>query len=291
MRERAIITTLALITILGVPSLADETESLQTEVVVYDVSDLKPLTRVDDTEWKKRIGEMIELIQETIDPDHWTANGGTVGAICELNGTIVTRTTRANHGQIANLIGQLREQRGVMIHVEARFLLVTEKFIEEVGLGELMQKPACILAEDQGNFFIRAGQGNRRVTTLTAFRTTFYNHQRVEMTTPPNREDAPATVDNQKPAFTMLIQGSLSPGADGVALRFAYRFGEDPAVEGAQPLKPGGPITIQDRSVLMLDCGPCTVEGQEAPSRMMILIKPVVVQTPGEPSPPAPRAR
>ncbi len=81
-------------------------------------------------------GEMIanlnELIQTSVgDQNDWLIRGH---SIRELNGNLIVKTNVQNHRQIIQLLTQLRETRAMQIHVEARFLLVDQNFIEEVGV-------------------------------------------------------------------------------------------------------------------------------------------------------------
>jgi len=80
------------------------------------------------------IEEILTLIRDTIGTqDDWEAQGG-IGSIKELNGNLIVKTTPKNHRQIALLLSQLRETRALQIAVEARFLLVDQNFLDEVGV-------------------------------------------------------------------------------------------------------------------------------------------------------------
>ena len=78
--------------------------------------------------------DILTLIKETVAPDSWRENGGSVGAIRELNGQLIVTQTSANHKELVNLLEQLREQRAIQVTVETRFLTVTRNFLEDVGL-------------------------------------------------------------------------------------------------------------------------------------------------------------
>ncbi|MBI1372771.1 MAG: hypothetical protein GC159_08425 [Phycisphaera sp.] len=75
------------------------------------------------------------LIRDTVDPDNWRQNGGLVSSMSYLNGNLIINTTSANHRAILSLLGQLRESRAIQINVEARFLLVDQNYLDEVGVG------------------------------------------------------------------------------------------------------------------------------------------------------------
>jgi general secretion pathway protein D len=78
--------------------------------------------------------EIITLIIDTIDTDSWRDNGGVVGAINFLSGQLVVTQTPDNHRDMLGLLEQLREQRAIMINVEARFLTVQRNFLEDIGV-------------------------------------------------------------------------------------------------------------------------------------------------------------
>jgi len=80
------------------------------------------------------IDSIMNLIREQVDPDNWRNAGGLVSSMSELNGTLIVTTTPANHRDITGLLSQLRETRALQIAVEARFLLVDQSFMEEVGV-------------------------------------------------------------------------------------------------------------------------------------------------------------
>ncbi|HEX7009149.1 MAG TPA: hypothetical protein VF184_04150, partial [Phycisphaeraceae bacterium] len=80
------------------------------------------------------VAEITSLIQDTIGtPEEWfPGTGGS--SMRELNGNLIVKTTPTNHQQIMDLLRQLREAQSVQISVEARFLLVDQNFLEEVGI-------------------------------------------------------------------------------------------------------------------------------------------------------------
>jgi len=88
-----------------------------------------------DEEAAELTNDIIELIRNTVGrPDEWVAFGGDISSLRELNGNLIVKTTATNHGDILDLLGQLRETRAIQIHIEARFLLVDQNFLEEVGV-------------------------------------------------------------------------------------------------------------------------------------------------------------
>lgn len=79
-----------------------------------------------------RITAIMDLIKNSVARDSWVPVGLT-SSMEELNGTIIVNTTADNHVAIGKLLRQLREQRALQIAVDARFLFVTQNFLEEVG--------------------------------------------------------------------------------------------------------------------------------------------------------------
>ncbi|MEQ8770419.1 MAG: hypothetical protein RIB60_07915 [Phycisphaerales bacterium] len=88
----------------------------------------------DDRENREeRIQQIIDLVQNSIDPDGWVDLGGNTGTIQELNGNLIVTQTPRSHREIVGLLDQLRQIRSLQINVEARFLLVNEDFFEQIG--------------------------------------------------------------------------------------------------------------------------------------------------------------
>ncbi|MBN1514039.1 MAG: hypothetical protein JXB13_18625, partial [Phycisphaerae bacterium] len=88
----------------------------------------------DQQDREGRIEDLMELIRNTIEPESWRDEGGTVAAIAELNGQLVVTQTSSAHAQIADLLEKLRRQRAIQVAIEARFLTVTSNYMEEIGL-------------------------------------------------------------------------------------------------------------------------------------------------------------
>ncbi len=80
-------------------------------------------------------GELMDLIQETIDPDSWEENGG-VGRMQPFPTTLslIITQTQENQDRIANLLSRLRELNDVQIVVEVRFLTLQDSFFERIGI-------------------------------------------------------------------------------------------------------------------------------------------------------------
>ena len=81
------------------------------------------------------LGGIIDLITRTVGkPEEWESAGGTVSSLKELNGNLIVKTTSENHRATLELLSKLRETRAMQISVEARFLLVDQNFLDEVGI-------------------------------------------------------------------------------------------------------------------------------------------------------------
>ena len=87
-----------------------------------------------DPERHDRLMKIIQLIQDTVAPESWRDRGGTVGTIAEINGQLVITQNSAAQRAIDNLLGKLREQRAIQIAVEARFIVVSSHYLEEMGI-------------------------------------------------------------------------------------------------------------------------------------------------------------
>ncbi len=83
----------------------------------------------------ERIEQILELIQNTVGrPEEWEFFGGDVSSVRELNGNLIVRTTPDNHRETIALLDQLREALALQINIEARFLAVSQNFLNEFGI-------------------------------------------------------------------------------------------------------------------------------------------------------------
>jgi type II secretory pathway component GspD/PulD (secretin) len=88
-----------------------------------------------------RIQEVTAMIQE-IEPDSWYPTGKGTVRVWSNNSLIVVQTAEV-HQQIAKVIEDLRASMnlGQQVAIEARFLLVTENFLEDIGFDvDFVQK-------------------------------------------------------------------------------------------------------------------------------------------------------
>ena len=77
---------------------------------------------------------IIDLIQQTIDPESWREAGGNVGSIQSLHQQLIITQTNTAHGQIRDLLTELRRARALQIAVEARFLTISRNWVEQIGM-------------------------------------------------------------------------------------------------------------------------------------------------------------
>ncbi len=79
--------------------------------------------------------ELMNLIQETIDPDSWEENGGS-GRMQPFPSTLslIVTQTQENQDRIQNLLQRLRELNDVQIVVEVRFITLRDDFFERIGI-------------------------------------------------------------------------------------------------------------------------------------------------------------
>ena len=85
--------------------------------------------RQEDRAW-----ELIDTIQETIEPDSWYEQGGE-GRLNQFSSSkLIIWQTPEVHKQINEFIEQLRMDLGQQIAIEARFLMVDENFLEDIGV-------------------------------------------------------------------------------------------------------------------------------------------------------------
>jgi len=81
-----------------------------------------------------RAESLVLLIQETIEPDSWYDVGGEGSITIYENKKLIVHQTREVHNQISKLLKEMRKSLGHQVAIEARFLLVGENFLEDIGL-------------------------------------------------------------------------------------------------------------------------------------------------------------
>ncbi|MBI5864099.1 MAG: hypothetical protein HZB38_06290 [Planctomycetes bacterium] len=98
-------------------------------------SENTPMGRIDKSDPSRaHVVSLLDLIRVSVLPDSWRETGGGDGALRELNGNLIVYNTSDAHRQVRDLLSQLREMRALMIGIEARFLVLTSNFLEEIGV-------------------------------------------------------------------------------------------------------------------------------------------------------------
>ena len=87
----------------------------------------------DEVPLEDRVQEVIDIITTNVDSEGWQESGGDTGFIQQFQGNLIITQTPANHREIRGLLTKLREQRSMQVSVEARFLLVSQSFFEQIG--------------------------------------------------------------------------------------------------------------------------------------------------------------
>jgi len=81
-----------------------------------------------------RAQALITLIQESIEPDGWYDVGGEGTITTHDSRRLIVLQTREVHNKINKLLKELAKTLKEEVSIEARFLLVSENFIENIGL-------------------------------------------------------------------------------------------------------------------------------------------------------------
>ena len=101
----------------------------------------------------ERVFDLIELIVTTVETSSWSYRtsiiGATAGGQRRINipgqgeGSVVARmgqpgdlvvvNSKYVHGQIANLLASLRSSQNLQVNIEARFITVSDEFMEDIG--------------------------------------------------------------------------------------------------------------------------------------------------------------
>lgn len=78
---------------------------------------------------------LTELITTTIEPDSWVEYGGS-GSITRNEQTLslVIRQTQRVHDEIRDLLDQLRRLQDLQVTIEVRFISVSDRFFERIGI-------------------------------------------------------------------------------------------------------------------------------------------------------------
>ncbi len=81
-----------------------------------------------------RADNLVLLIQQTIEPESWYEAGGNGTITVYERKKLIIHQTREVHDKIVKLLEDLRKALGHQVAIEARFLVVGENFLEDIGL-------------------------------------------------------------------------------------------------------------------------------------------------------------
>jgi type II secretory pathway component GspD/PulD (secretin) len=102
---------------------------------------------------QEMIDEITSLIQDSVgQPEDWGQTASS--SLRELNGNLIVRTTSNNHQQVQQLLAQLRDTRAVQISVQARFLMVSDEFLEDIAVDLDLQLDSSALPEEFGDISV-----------------------------------------------------------------------------------------------------------------------------------------
>ncbi len=83
---------------------------------------------------EERMDDIILLIQESVDFESWYENGGEATIRQYANNKLVIKQIPENHRHIRKVLKGLGKSFTQQVSIEARFLTVTENFLEDIGL-------------------------------------------------------------------------------------------------------------------------------------------------------------
>jgi Flp pilus assembly secretin CpaC len=81
-----------------------------------------------------RVQELMDLIQQSIDPESWYDAGGQATISTFNDKTLVISQTIKNHSEVRRLLNDLRASLGQQVALETRFLIVSQNYLEEIGI-------------------------------------------------------------------------------------------------------------------------------------------------------------
>jgi len=82
----------------------------------------------------ERAQNLVMLLQETIEPESWYEVGGEGSIRVYDNKKLIVRQTQEVHKKVSELLDEMRRTLGHQVAIEARFLVVGENFLEDIGL-------------------------------------------------------------------------------------------------------------------------------------------------------------
>jgi type II secretory pathway component GspD/PulD (secretin) len=76
------------------------------------------------------LDQITKLITDTVAPETWKVNGGTLGAISEFNNELVITQKAENHDAIDQLLSELRQNSASVVRIRADWVLLASGQIE-----------------------------------------------------------------------------------------------------------------------------------------------------------------
>ncbi|MCF6149507.1 MAG: hypothetical protein E3K37_12715 [Candidatus Kuenenia sp.] len=202
----------------------DDKEPLEFDITAATSSQLsvtkgEPVKVRDPSE---RVLDLIEMIVTTIEPSSWSTNVGIIGtsdtteqrtvrtsglgegsitARMGQPGDLVVVNTKFIHKQIEDILASLRTAQNLQVNIEARFITVSDEFLEDIGtnidsffsdkisldtgaadiigdLGSGMDLSFAIFGSSGIKGFLKAVQESKGSEVLTSPRITLSNTQR-----------------------------------------------------------------------------------------------------------------
>jgi type II secretory pathway component GspD/PulD (secretin) len=147
---------------------------------------------------EERTDDLLQIVQENIDPEGWIDGGGTTGRVNSLNGNLIITNTPKNHQAIESLLRKLREVRAMQINVESRFLLVNTEFFEQIGFD-------IDVYFNANNNQVRVARGN----DPTVQASDFFSRETGNLNR--NVTGAQADTDGDGEVDTFVTQGVVNP--------------------------------------------------------------------------------
>ncbi|MEO0478774.1 MAG: hypothetical protein AAF196_04780 [Planctomycetota bacterium] len=77
-------------------------------------------------------GDLIDLITSNVEPSYWDEDDR--ASVSANKGVLIVRATKPVQDQVDDLLQDLRRSVGIQVDVEARFLTVSDSFLEDVGV-------------------------------------------------------------------------------------------------------------------------------------------------------------
>src|SRR3989339_1682522 len=135
----------------------DDKEPLKFDITAAATSQMglsKGAETVKTKDASERVLDLIELIVTTVEPSSWSNRVSVIGASAtggqrsinipgQGEGSVLARTGQPGdlvvvnskyvHKQIEDLLASLRSSQNLQVSIEARFITVTDKFLEDIG--------------------------------------------------------------------------------------------------------------------------------------------------------------